>query len=62
MKSINKIIKKNLIKNITPNMINLTVEYVLKRFKLKKLFFKIKKLIPQTISTIIKIKNNQIEG
>ena len=61
MRNNNKIIKKNLIKNITHNMINLIVKFVLQRFKLEKLFLKIKNLILQITLTIIKIKNNQIE-
>jgi hypothetical protein len=61
MRNNNKIIKKNLIKNITHNMINLIVKFVLQRFKLEKLFLKKKNLILQITLTIIKIKNNQIE-
>lgn len=61
MRSNNKIIKKNLIKNITPNMINMIVEFVLQKFKLEKLFLKIKNLILQITLLIIKIKSNQIE-
>lgn len=61
MRSNNKIIKKNLIKNITPNMINMIEEFVLQKFKLEKLFLKIKNLILLIILKITKIKNNKIE-